>query len=179
MVSWSEERPFAKRCPSGDFSPPCKVRCRGVSDHDAWCRSRACSENPPCDAIASSSPTARWHRHTSRCFTQWSSRIWRLFHSLGKSITRFPRDSALRLVMTRVLPLPLTTSCSCGPFSSQIVPPPRRLLATTTSCWTFALTRQGSCIFTCGRFISHRWVEIRIDERPHSGTRFLKITFYL
>ena len=25
---------------------------------------------------------------------------------------------------------------------------------------------------SCSRFISHRWVEIRIDERPHAGTAF-------
>ena len=33
---------------------------------------------------------------------------------------------------------------------------------------------QSSC--TSGRFISHRWIEIRIDERPHSGNRFQTIT---
>ena len=30
---------------------------------------------------------------------------------------------------------------------------------------------------TSGRFVSHRWVEIHVDERPHSGNRFQKITF--
>ena len=31
-------------------------------------------------------------------------------------------------------------------------------------------------IATSGRFISHRWVEIRIDQRPHSGNALQTVT---
>ena len=39
--------------------------------------------------------------------------------------------------------------------------------------------RVCACVLqiTSGRFISHRWFELRIDERPHSGNRFQTITF--
>ena len=32
------------------------------------------------------------------------------------------------------------------------------------------------CIYICGRFIWHRWVEIRIDQRPPSGNELRTVT---